>query len=79
MGVIVGLGLVTYFLVQSGKGGLLGLYIFATGLLVALLVAVAFDLGVGKSSPVVIEEEPDVAEAPVPADAPKVKNRKRRR
>ncbi|MCS6805761.1 MAG: hypothetical protein RMM98_09345 [Acidobacteriota bacterium] len=79
MGVIAGMGVITYFLVQAGKGGLLGLYVFATGILVALLIAVAFDIGIKRRSAPLIEQEQAEADAPVPVQPAKVKSRKRRR
>lgn len=80
MGVIVGLGVITYFLVQAGKGGLLGLYVFATGLLVVLLAAVAFDWGVkSPSAPLIEEEKQAVADSALPVQPAKIKSRKRRR
>ena len=77
MGVILILAAITYYLVQSRN--LLVLYTLATTLLVALLVAVAFDLGLRKSEGPFIQEEPEEAEVPVVEPAPKLKRRKRRR
>ncbi|MBI3952302.1 MAG: hypothetical protein HY314_17775 [Acidobacteria bacterium] len=75
--VIAVLGGVTYFLVQSRN--LLTLYSLATILLVGLLIAVAFDLGIGKAAEPVVVEEPETPEAPVIDQTAKVKRRKRRR
>jgi len=74
---ILVLAAVTYFLVQSRN--LLILYTLTTMLLVAILIAVAFDLGVGKTSLNVVEELPEEVETPVIAPTPKLKKRKRRR
>lgn len=75
--VIIVLSGITYFLVQSRN--LLTLYTLATTLLVALLFAVAFDLGVGKVEAAPIEDVPEEVETPVISPTPKVTKRRKRR
>jgi hypothetical protein len=75
--VILALAGVTVALVSSGN--LLILFTLATTLLVALLIAVAFDLGVGKTGLAVVEEAPEEVEPPALGPAPPVKRRKKRR
>jgi hypothetical protein len=76
LGVILVLGAITYILVREGQ--LLYLYSLATVMVVGLLVAAAFDLGLAKSGQAPAQTEPEQAEAPV-IEPPKLKNQKKRR
>lgn len=75
--IILVLGALTYVLVE--RRDLLVLYMLATAMLVGLLVAVAFDLGVKKVNEASGEEGAKESEAPTLAPTPKVKRRKGRR
>jgi len=77
MGVILVLGGITYVLVE--RRDLLTLYTLTTGLLVFLLVAVAYDIGVKKADATPALEGPEEIETPTIAPTPKVKRRKGRR
>jgi hypothetical protein len=75
--VILILGAITYILVE--RRDLLTLYTLATAILVGLLVAVAFDIGVKKADAAPALEGPEEIETPTMAPTPKVKRRKGRR